>query len=104
MTVETIIAELGFGLTLLSAVLAGVVWLVRLEGKAAANALATANVMTDLAEHKRQQAEMMAAHVAAREEARGDMIRVQEQLKHIQSLLERLLGQPKARRPRATDV
>lgn len=98
MTPETITAVLGLGFVMLTAGVAVVVWLVRLEGKTTANALATTNVNELLAAHIKAQEGLAAVHAQHNSQTREEIVRLQEQIKHLTNLLERWLVPARTRR------
>jgi hypothetical protein len=69
------------------AVLGGLIWLVRLEGRV--SACATSNALTDA---------RVSSYITRQDAAHDDLIRVQEQLKYVTSLLERLVARPTLKR------
>lgn len=98
MTPETIVSILGLGFVVLTAVVSGVVWLVRLEGKSTANALAAKNVSDSLTAHIRAQEILAATHADHNASTREEIVRLQEQIKHLTNLLERWLVPARTRR------
>lgn len=105
MTPDTVIALVGLTLLVVSSIVAVVVWLVRLEGKTTANKLATENVSISLTTHIKNQTDFMQAHALNSSNTNMEIVRVQEQMKHLTSLLERWLVPPRTRqRLRGTDT
>lgn len=98
MTADTIIAIVGLAFALLTTIVAVVVWLVRLEGKTAANALATQNAKDSLNAHMKAQDTLAAAHADHNSTTREEIVRLQEQIKHLTNLLERWLVPARTRR------
>jgi len=91
--------------TLLTLGLAGVsviVWLVRLEGRV--NGKATTDQVAQVSAQIATAAAIVAslqAKDAAHDNTRDEVIRLQEQIKHLTDLIERLLPSPARRKPTA---
>jgi hypothetical protein len=96
------ILEPGHLITLGLAVVTVIVWLVRLEGRV--NGTATTNQFATLTSQISALASVVAAlqaKEASHDNTREEVIRVQEQLKHLTDLIERLLPVPPRRKPAA---
>ena len=90
MTPNAWIAIAGLSFTILLAVISGVVWLVRLEGKAEANRSRLSTLETSIA-----------SHAVSADQSRVEIVRLQEQIKHLTDLIERwLTPAPRARAPK----
>jgi hypothetical protein len=84
--------DLGHLITLGLAGVAVIIWLVRLEGRV--NGTATTNQLATLTSQISALAAVVAAlqaKEASHDNTREEVIRVQEQLKHLTSLIERLM-------------
>jgi uncharacterized membrane protein YcjF (UPF0283 family) len=89
--------ELGPILTIAASVVAFIAWLVRLEGRV--NGKATADQVSTVSAQIGTVAAIVAtlqAKEAAHDNTRDEVIRLQEQIKHLTNLIERLL--PASRR------
>lgn len=89
--------ELGPILTIAASVVAFIAWLVRLEGRV--NGKATADQVSQVSGQIGTVAAIVAtlqAKEAAHDNTRDEVIRLQEQIKHLTNLIERLL--PASRR------
>jgi hypothetical protein len=87
-------------ITLGIAGVAVIIWLVRLEGRV--NGTATTNQLATLTSQISALAAVVAAlqaKEASHDNTREEVIRVQEQLKHLTDLIERLLPVPPRRKP-----
>jgi len=94
--------EPGHLITLGLAVVTVIVWLVRLEGRV--NGTATTNQLATLTSQISALAAVVAAlqaKEAAHDNTRDEVIRLQEQIKHLTDLIERLLPPPVSRKPSA---
>lgn len=105
MTPPAWIALASLAFLLLTAGAGGLIWLVRLESKTNANAeglKANAEAVRATAEalsaHAKAQAMVAEAHGASTNENRIEIVRVQEQIKHLTSLVERWLVPSRTRR------
>lgn len=79
-----------------------IVWLVRLEGRV--NGKATADQVAAVSAQIGSVAAIVAtlqAKEAAHDNTRDEVIRLQEQIKHLTDLIERLLPLPSRRKPAA---
>jgi hypothetical protein len=79
-----------------------IIWLVRLEGRV--NGKATAGEVSTVAAQIGAVAAIVAtlqAKEAAHDNTRDEVIRLQEQIKHLTDLIERLLPVPPRRKPAA---
>ena len=79
-----------------------IVWLVRLEGRV--NGKATADQVATVSAQIGAVAAIVAtlqAKEAAHDNTRDEVIRLQEQIKHLTDLIERLLPLPSRRKPTA---
>jgi len=91
--------EPGHLITLGLAVVTVIVWLVRLEGRV--NGTATTNQLATLTSQISALAAVVAAlqaKEAAHDNTRDEVIRLQEQIKHLTDLIERLLPLPTRRK------
>ena len=89
-------------ITLGFAGVAVIVWLVRLEGRV--NGKATADQVAAVSAQIGAVAAIVAtlqAKEAAHDNTRDEVIRLQEQIKHLTDLIERLLPLPSRRKPTA---
>jgi hypothetical protein len=96
------ILEPGPLITLGLAGVAVIVWLVRLEGRV--NGTATTNQFATLTSQISALAAVVAAlqaKEAAHDNTRDEVIRLQEQIKHLTDLIERLLPPPASRKSSA---
>lgn len=106
MTPDTLISLVGLSFTIIVSLLAGVVWLVRLEGKNTAVTTATEVVAASLAAHIKAQADTMNAHTNLSNDMGKEVVRLQEQVKHFGAQIDRLtkaieeMGHPNVSRPR----
>jgi hypothetical protein len=94
--------EPGHFISLGFAGVAVIVWLVRLEGRV--NGTATTNQLATLTSQISALAAVVAAlqaKEAAHDNTRDEVIRLQEQIKHLTDLIERLLPPPASRKPAA---
>lgn len=78
--------DLGAVLAVVLAAIAGIAWLVRLEGR-----------VTSVAARASALEEAAKAHA----ETKIEVVRLQEQIKHLTELIERWLGPPDRQNPRA---
>lgn len=88
----------------------GIVWLVRLEGRINSNKQTIAEVEKDQNDLRAQvRAELAAitaradAEAAAHSQTTIALVRVQEQLKYLTDMIERLVGSPRARGRQTAD-
>jgi hypothetical protein len=96
------ILEPGVLLTLGLAGVSVIVWLVRLEGRV--NGKATTDQVAQVSAQIATAAAIVAslqAKDAAHDNTRDEVIRLQEQIKHLTDLIERLLPSPARRKPTA---
>ena len=94
--------ELGPLITIGFAGVAVIVWLVRLEGRV--NGKATSDQVAAVSAQIGAVAAIVAtlqAKEAAHDNTRDEVIRLQEQIKHLTDLIERLLPLPSRRKPTA---
>ena len=94
--------EPGHLITLGFAAVAVIIWLVRLEGRV--NGKATGDQVAAAASQIGAVAAIVAtlqAKEAAHDNTRDEVIRLQEQIKHLTDLIERLLPPPIRRKPAA---
>jgi uncharacterized membrane protein YcjF (UPF0283 family) len=94
--------EPGVLLTLGLAGVSVIVWLVRLEGRV--NGKATTDQVAQVSAQIATAAAIVAslqAKDAAHDNTRDEVIRLQEQIKHLTDLIERLLPSPARRKPTA---
>lgn len=83
----------GFGFVVLTAIVTGVIWLVRLEGRVMEHSHAIRANAEALAAHAKAQALAIAGHQSDAVEARIEIVRVQEQIKHLTDMFFRMLLQ-----------
>ena len=98
MTPPAWIALVGLAFTVFLAVIGVVIWLVRLESKTGATADACRATAEALAAHAKTQALLASAHHDAVGDAKLEIVRVQEQIKHLTNLVERWLVPARTRR------
>ena len=94
--------EPGHLITLCTASVAVIVWLVRLEGRV--NGKATTDQLATLTSQISALAAVVAAlqaKEASHDNTRDEVIRLQEQIKHLTDLIERLLPPPARSKPTA---
>ena len=98
MTPPAWIALVGLAFTVFLAVIGVVIWLVRLESKTGATADACRATAEALAAHAKAQALVGDSHRTSVEDIRLEIVRAQEQIKHLTSLVERWLVPSRTRR------
>lgn len=104
MTPDIWVGLAGIAVTLVLAMLGGVIWLVRLEGKViAAKTLAAQNKAEADKDIAALQAQMVLRANAA-DDARVEIVRLQEQIKHLTDMLERYFIPAAPRRKTVTDT
>lgn len=98
MTPQAWIALSALSFTVFLSVIGLVIWLVRLEGKTTSTADACRATAEALAAHAKAQALLASAHHDAVGDAKLEIVRVQEQIKHLTNLVERWLVPARTRR------